>query len=118
MKVKYLIELLKEFNPEANVCLHGHPEHGAEKILFVLSRYNDPLNIWLEDRSDCDFEYQIKCRFNDLNGEENEIDLYYFYNDILMRNVTVDEVRECIGDDAADKMQRFCEVHGLLAKGD
>lgn len=110
MKVKRLIEELSKMNPEASVKI-GHPEFGYP-VLFVLRRKDDDRIVWLETPEDCDFKYQLKCRFEEAKTIKESDDS--FYTDLLEHDVTVESVREYIGEEEAERMKDYCEKFGLL----
>lgn len=116
MKVKKLIELLSKQDPEAEVYLHDHKDHSDESVLFVLARLDDDRCVWLESKRDCDYPYQLGCRFDEyFSGEtEEKIGLLDFYTDLLDRGVTIDDVREYVSPDEANKMEQFCKENSLL----
>ena len=109
MKVSKLIELLQTADPDAVVNLHDYIEYGSDTPLFILWRQGDPKNVWIETRNDCDFPYQLACRFVEIESRD-----YDFYKDLLDRSITVDEVRKYISDTEAMLMEKFCKKHNLI----
>lgn len=71
MKVKSLINYLKEMNPEAEVRLHHIL---GEPLLFVVNAIEDSSVVWLEAESDNDMGSEISSRFeNAENGIITEL---------------------------------------------
>lgn len=109
MKVKTMIKELQKMNPEAKVrCgdYHGSP------ALFVLSRLNYEDVVWIESEDDVDMETELEARYE--IAAEEQMDELDFYMDLLEIGITVDMVREYMGDEKADIMEEFCEEHGLI----
>ena len=107
VRVKNLIEKLKDMDPNAVVCLH-HKD--GESVLFVLGLRADV--VWRETEPDNDMTEEIQARFNAaIEGGEDELDVYA---EMLESGIDVDMVRRHLGDEAADHMQTFCEEHGLF----
>lgn len=109
MRVKYLIEKLKDVDPNAVVRLH-HKD--GEPVLFVLELMNRADVVWLETESDNDMAEEIQARLNAAIEEgEDELDVYAA---MLESGIDVDMVRRHLGDETADHMKMFCEEHGLI----
>lgn len=109
MKVKDLIEKLKDVDPNAVVRLH-HKD--GEPVLYVLELMNRSDVVWLETESDNDMAEEIQSRINAaIEDGEDELDVYA---EMLETGIDVDMVRRHLGDEAADHMQTFCEEHGLI----
>ena len=109
MRVKDLIEKLKDVDPTAVVRLH-HKD--GEPVLFVLELMNRADVVWLETESDNDMAEEIQTRFNAAIEEgEVELDVYVA---MLEAGIDVDMVHRHLGDEAADHMRTFCEAHGLI----
>lgn len=114
MIVSKLIELLSTCDPDAEVLLHSHRDYNGEEPLFVLSRCADPMCVWIESKNDCDFPYQLGCRFDDAFEKPDELDLFEFYKDLIDRGVTCGEVRKYVSEEHAEKMDTFCREHKLI----
>ena len=54
----------------------------------------------------------IRAAFRE--AEYPYVDELDFYMALVDSGFTVDDVRECMGDEAADHMQQFCKEHGLV----
>lgn len=109
MKVKTLIKKLQQFNPEAEVRLN---DYNGYPVLFANMRMNDKDVVWLDGEGDIDLGEEISARFE--NAAEEGMDELDFYMDLLEIGITVEKVREYMGDDTADHMQDFCKEHGLI----
>lgn len=108
MKVYRLIRELQKCNPDAEVRMH---DNNGNPVLFVIRVLNDDTCVRLEDKDDCDFEYQLKCRY-DMKLENDEGDLE-FYTDLVEHGVTIDDVNTYMGEDYAENMRKVCEKYGL-----
>ena len=109
MRVKDLIEKLKDVDPNAVVRLH-HKD--GEPVLYVLELMNRSDVVWLETESDNDMAEEIQARFNAAIEEgEDELDVYAA---MLDAGIDVDMVQRHLGDEAAGHMRTFCEEHGLI----
>lgn len=108
MTVRKLIEILKDVDQDAEIMLHSHKDLGGSSPLFVVYRTGDPKCVWIEDKGDCDYSYQLSCRF-----EEKCKDLE-FYKDLLDRGVTIEEVKRYVGKEEASKMTDFCKANNLI----
>lgn len=109
MTVERLIKELQTFNPKAIVKMHHRDD---EPLLFVLGIVDDNERIWLECESDNDMAEEISARFESAAEDwESELD---FYADLLEIGIDVAMVRKYMDDDTADRMQSFCEEHGLI----
>lgn len=109
MKVKKLIEELRQYDPEATVMMH-HRE--GEPVLFALRISEDSKRVWLESESDGDMEDELHERF--IHAAEDWDDEVDFYSELLDTGIDVDMVRRYLGNEVADHMKRFCEDHGLI----
>lgn len=109
MRVKDLIEKLKDADPNTVVRLH-HKD--GEPVLFVLELMNRNDVVWLETESDNDMAEEIQSRFNAaIESGEDELDVYAA---MLEAGIDVDMVRRYLGDESAAHMKVFCEEHGLI----
>lgn len=109
MRVKNLIEKLKDMDPNAVVRLH-HKD--GEPVLFVLKLMNRNDIVWLETENDNDMAKEIQARLNvAIEDGEDELDVYA---SMLEAGVDVDMVRRHLGDEHANHMKVFCEEHGLI----
>ena len=109
MKVKNMMKLLEQMNPEAIVRLH--PQNG-EEALFLLTSADDKNSVWIESESDLDMGEELGQAFDYAISEG--IDELDFYRGLLETDITVEMVRKYLGNDEADSMAKFCEEHGLL----
>lgn len=109
MRVKDLVEKLKDMDPNAVVRLH-HKD--GEPVLFVLKLMKRNDVVWLETESDNDMAEEIQTRLNlAIENGKDELDVYA---SMLEAGIDVAMVRRYLGDEAADHMQIFCEEHGLI----
>lgn len=108
MNVKTLIKKLSKMNPEAEVRLN---DFNGETALFVNARaYNNNV-VWLDGEYDIDLREEISARYEIASTEQwDELD---FFMDLIETGITVDMVRKYMDDEHADKMEKFCEEHGL-----
>ena len=109
MKVKRLIERLKNFSPDAEVRLNGY---GGESALFVNARANDDSIVWIDGPDDVDMAEEISSRF--AYAPENFDTYSEFYEDLLETGITVDMVRKYMGDTYANVMEKYCKESGLI----
>ena len=110
MKVKLLIEKLQKMDPEATVLLG---DRFGKEILYVdtFENMDGHYPVWLETEDDVDMKEEINAMFNYFI--ENDIDELDGYTEMLDIGITPDMVREHVGDEAADHMEKFMEKHGL-----
>ena len=100
MKVKDLIEGLKQCNPEAVI-----------KLIGMLAK--DDKNIWLEPVPTCDLNEEITTCFSRVeNGEITEEENYRY---LLTLYIGPEDVRKAMGDEVCNKFVKRC-VEGGLAK--
>ena len=109
MIVKKLIEELQFMPLQAEVKLHHFT---GESALFVLKKKDYDGTVWLESESDNDMLAEIGARFDDaIDTDRDETD---FYTELMETGIDVAMVRKYMGDGPANRMQCFCEEHGLL----
>lgn len=107
MKVKYLIELLQKTNPEADVRLHGVDHNdGGEDIIFVCQLGVDG-NVKIEGKYDVDLNRQIVSRYKTARREKQLSG--FLHQDLYNHSITVDEVEEAMGIDAACEYKKYLE---------
>lgn len=109
MKIKKVIEYLKQYNPEATLKLH-HPD--GEEVLFVCAMKHNKDVVFLETESDSDIKNELSERF--ANAMDEYIDEVDFYNDLINTGITVEMVCKYMGEETANHMQKFCAEHGLI----
>ena len=109
MLVENAIKRLEKMNPKAELRLH---DKNGEDALFFLSLLNNDDIVWIESESDVDMANEIQARFDD--AIENGIDEIDVYSDMLEVGIDVDMVRRNMGDEVANKMEEFCEEHGVI----
>lgn len=109
MKVKTMIQKLSKMNPEAEVRIN---DYNGDVALFVNARCNDRNVVWIDGEHDIDLGEEISTRYEKAIKEQwDELD---FYMDLLEIGITVDMVRDYMGDVKADVMEMFCNEHGLI----
>lgn len=109
MKVKTMIQKLEKMNPEAEVRLN---DYKGDTALFVNSHTNDTDVVWIDGEHDIDLGEEISARYE--RAIDEQLDELDFYMDLLEIGITVDMVRNYMGDEKADVMKKFCEEHGLI----
>ena len=110
MKVKDLIEGLKQCNPEAVLRLGG-PEGEEDLLIGMLAK--DVKNVWLEPVPTCDLNEEITTCFSRVeNGEITEEENYRY---LLTLYIGPEDVRKAMGDTVCNKFVKHC-VEGGLAK--
>ena len=125
MKVKRLIEILSNANPEATVLLHNEKK-GAELIVVDVVGLGQQLNDVPFPEPE-DFPEQavvLKCAANisvkTLINESakiaiyNGVDEFDYYKGLLEDGITPALLREQNEDVAAWHMENYCREHGLM----
>lgn len=85
--------------------IHDMPYMMDPQAKIVDEAGNSILNIECSDNIIINFQSNIQLTY--------EVDETKMYKSMLELGITVDMVRKCMGDIAADHMQRYCEDHGL-----
>lgn len=109
MRVKTLIERLKKFNPEAEVRLN---DYNGEPALFVNARSNDDSIVYIDGPNDIDMGEEISSRFANAPIYFNTY--VGFYEDLISIGITIDMVREHMGEAYASTMEKICIEAGLI----
>ena len=86
--------------------IHDMPYMMDPQAKIVDEAGNSILNIECGDNIIINFQSNIQLTC--------EVDETKMYKSMLDLGITVDMVRKCMGDEAADHMQDYCENHGLL----
>ena len=109
LTVKQLISALEGIEDNERIYL-GNTE--LEELLYVMSCTANKHLVWLEVESDNDMGEELSAMFEQLAtyGEDELV----AYSDMLDQGITVEMVREYLGDEQADHMKEFCMEHGLL----
>lgn len=91
MKVKKLIKLLENYNPEAEVKMH-HKD--GLNLLFACQISGNDDTVFLEDASDNDLGSELEARFeNLLNKKMTE---HEFFADLIDTGFTLDDIQKYI----------------------
>lgn len=82
--------------------------------LFVNSLTNNDSIVWIERARDIDLGSEISARYEyaaDPNSGIKEVD---FYMNLLKIGITIGMIREYMGFEYAEHMEKFCVEHGLI----
>lgn len=91
MKVKKLIKLLENYNPDAEVKMH-HKD--GLNLLFACQISGNDDTVFLEDASDNDLGSELEARFeNLLNKKMTE---HEFFADLIDTGFTLDDIQKYI----------------------
>ena len=108
MKVKKLIELLSNMNPDADVRVHM--KYG--NAVLALNSYVGADNVcWIETEDDFDVEEELKALLQ--YYAENGVDEADGYQEMIDLGFTPGVVYEYLGEEAAQHMRRVCYAHGV-----
>ena len=112
MKVSRLIELLRNFNSDADVVLNDFSVETP--VLFVLAEQNAPSMVCIAGEDYCNLADELNARYQ--YASDNGIDELDFYIELVEDGYTLQLIRKYLGEETAGGFAIFCLEHGLWDK--